>query len=274
LLCELFIKVYINSLTGKEHSADIIELPTASKVTVADIDYLTSSALISPLELSHKFYILKNADTMQEAAANKLLKTLEEPPPSTKIFIVCSNERVVLPTIRSRCAVINLNALNEDALQKAIESTAASVTAANYTLAREASLGSLSRAQSILAGDYDQIFDTVFDMLLYMKNSSQILAYSSKFAAQKDNLDKLVWALNLVLHDTAKYHIGTELTLKSRRSDTAQIAQFYCIDTIMRLALVFIHTQKRLATHGNTQSIIDELLFKILEVRQKCNKQK
>jgi len=275
LLCQLFVRHHIEDLNEKYNSVDIIELPSAgaSKITVADIDYITSTALISPLELHHKYYILKNGDSMQDAAANKLLKTLEEPPPSTKIFILCSNERVVLPTIRSRCSVINISPLNEETLVTALDSTSPS-----YILAKEASLGNLTRAESISKGEYNDIFDICFEMLLYMKNSTHILTYSSKLIAKTAGagipdqpLDKIIWTINLILHEVIKYNLSLKLSLKSRHHDISKIAQSYSPDTIIRLKPIIEKAQKRLATYGNTQSIIDELLFSILEVRQKCN---
>jgi len=268
LLNELFVRFYIESLINKFESADIINLPEKEKITVADIDYLTTTALISPLELSHKYYIIKNGDSMQDAAANKLLKTLEEPPSSAKIFILVSNERVVLPTIRSRCAVINLSLPNEADLLNVLDDKNP-----NYILSKEVSLGSLTRLEGMLNGEYNDIFETVFQMLLYMRSSSHILNYSSKFTQHKDNIDKLLWSLDFVLHQVLKYNLSQELNFKSRHKDVSIIAEFYCVDTILRLKPVIEKAHKRLAVYGNVQSIIDELLFSILEVRQKCNKQ-
>jgi len=284
LLSELFVRYYIEDLTGKYNSADIIELPEKEKITVADIDYLTTAALVSPLELPYKFYILKNSDSMQDAAANKLLKTLEEPPPSIKIFVLCSDERIVLPTIRSRCAIINLSPLSDEAIIQALELLQSSIpitqrpSTASYTLAKEASLGSLSRAEQILKGEYNDVFDICFEMLLYMKSSTQILSYSSKFAQKAigernaSQLGKLIWTTSFILHETLKYGLRLELSLKSRHYDISQVAQNYSPDAIIRLKPIIERAQKRLASYGNVQSIIDEFLFSILEVRQKCNK--
>jgi DNA polymerase-3 subunit delta' len=52
--------------------------------------------------------VLRPAESMQPAAANAILKTLEEPPPSTIIVLVSDRPARLLPTIRSRCRQLAL----------------------------------------------------------------------------------------------------------------------------------------------------------------------
>jgi DNA polymerase-3 subunit delta' len=52
--------------------------------------------------------VLRPAESMQPAAANAILKTLEEPPPSTIIVLVSDRPAKLLPTIRSRCRLLAL----------------------------------------------------------------------------------------------------------------------------------------------------------------------
>ena len=54
-------------------------------------------------------------------AQNALLKTLEEPPPLSKLLLTASNENALLPTISSRCEVIRLRPMALDALAKKLE---------------------------------------------------------------------------------------------------------------------------------------------------------
>ncbi len=58
---------------------------------------------------------LLQAHTMEESAQNALLKTLEEPPANT-IFLLAGLEAGLLPTIRSRCAILRLGAEPEEEL--------------------------------------------------------------------------------------------------------------------------------------------------------------
>lgn len=68
-----------------------------------------------PLEAPRSIVVLEQAETMAEAAANGLLKTLEEPGKATLILIAPSPESL-LPTLVSRCQRIPFRRLEPDAL--------------------------------------------------------------------------------------------------------------------------------------------------------------
>ena len=67
---------------------------------------------IRPLAGSRKVAIIDDADLMNEASANALLKTLEEPPERAMLFLIGSNLDAVLPTIRSRCQLVRFSPLS------------------------------------------------------------------------------------------------------------------------------------------------------------------
>lgn len=56
--------------------------------------------------------IICDIDTMQPASANAMLKTLEEPPPNTIIFLLTQRYYSVLLTIRSRCQIVRFGSLS------------------------------------------------------------------------------------------------------------------------------------------------------------------
>jgi DNA polymerase III subunit delta' len=59
-----------------------------------------------PQEGRARVFIVEDADRMNEAAANALLKTLEEVPPTTRLVLVTPRPAGLLPTIRSRCQTV------------------------------------------------------------------------------------------------------------------------------------------------------------------------
>ncbi|MEM9217393.1 MAG: DNA polymerase III subunit delta' [Cyanobacteria bacterium P01_F01_bin.150] len=68
-----------------------------------------------PLEASRAVVVLDQADTMAEAAANALLKTLEEPGQAT-LILIAPKEDSLLPTLISRCQTIAFRRLNSEAI--------------------------------------------------------------------------------------------------------------------------------------------------------------
>src|SRR5690625_1014431 len=82
---------------------DVIELDAASNNSVEDIRDLREKAALASMRGGRRVFILDEAHMLSRAAANALLKTLEEPPPHL-IFVLATTEPEKLPpTVLSRC---------------------------------------------------------------------------------------------------------------------------------------------------------------------------
>jgi DNA polymerase-3 subunit delta' len=68
----------------------------------------------APFEAPAKVFIIHDAERMQPAAANALLKTLEEPTPDTYLILLSSSLAEILPTIQSRCSILHFQSLSVD----------------------------------------------------------------------------------------------------------------------------------------------------------------
>lgn len=55
------------------------------------------------------FFIIQKADFLSPACANKLLKPMEEPPTGYHFILLAERAELILPTIKSRCAIYSLN---------------------------------------------------------------------------------------------------------------------------------------------------------------------
>jgi DNA polymerase-3 subunit delta' len=64
-----------------------------------------------------RVFVLDQAEWLEEAAQNALLKTLEEPPAGTHLILVTAAEHKLLPTIRSRCERVGFARLSDEALR-------------------------------------------------------------------------------------------------------------------------------------------------------------
>lgn len=82
---------------------------------------LRHEAALSPLEGRWKVYIIRQMEQATAEAANCLLKTLEEPPPSVVLVLTASEAEALLPTIVSRCQVLNLRPLATATVQRALQ---------------------------------------------------------------------------------------------------------------------------------------------------------
>lgn len=75
---------------------------------------LRADASRLPNEGRHKVYILPDAEHMNEAASNALLKILEEPPEYTVIVLIAENPAKLPETVRSRCVELRLRPVSAE----------------------------------------------------------------------------------------------------------------------------------------------------------------
>lgn len=100
---------------------DIIYLaPEKEKtITVNDVrTQINGDVVLKPYSSRYKVYIINHAETMNEAAQNAILKTIEEPPEYVVMILLTTNAEMLLPTIRSRCITIDLHPLADELVKK------------------------------------------------------------------------------------------------------------------------------------------------------------
>lgn len=75
---------------------------------------------MKPYSGRRKIAIVDDADTIATEGANAILKTLEEPPPGSLIFLISTSVQRQLPTIRSRCQMVRFQPLPVELVQKLV----------------------------------------------------------------------------------------------------------------------------------------------------------
>jgi DNA polymerase-3 subunit delta' len=105
----------------------------------------------SPFEAQMKVFIIEEAERMNPAAQNALLKTLEEPPADTVFILISDREEELLDTISSRCRVVRLEPVPEQRIVELLTRQGVSDQAA--LIAARVSDGDLERALSIATDD-------------------------------------------------------------------------------------------------------------------------
>ncbi|MFZ0088514.1 MAG: hypothetical protein WAL63_03335 [Solirubrobacteraceae bacterium] len=88
----------------------------AHEILVSDIDApVISAATRTPFESRRRVFVIERADELGDEAANRMLKTLEEPAPFVHLILLTDRLGEVLPTIRSRCQVVRFEPPSEEA---------------------------------------------------------------------------------------------------------------------------------------------------------------
>ena len=86
----------------------------AHEILVSDIDGpVITAASRTPFESARRVFVIERADELGDEAANRMLKTLEEPAAFVHIVLITDRPGEVLPTIRSRCQAVRFEAPSE-----------------------------------------------------------------------------------------------------------------------------------------------------------------
>jgi DNA polymerase-3 subunit delta' len=113
-------RVWDQVLRG-EHP-DVVEIdPSTTQIVKDDADQFVRECHASPVEGERKVVMLLGAERLNDVAANRLLKTIEEPPERALLVLVAERAEGLLPTIRSRCQRVDFAYLPEATVRAAVE---------------------------------------------------------------------------------------------------------------------------------------------------------
>jgi DNA polymerase-3 subunit delta' len=129
--------------------------PTGAHVMrVSDVDEpVVAAATRTPFEATKRVFVLERADTMNDEVANRLLKTLEEPPAFVHLLLLTDALGQVIETVVSRCQLVRFDPLPGERIATILEREG--VDAARARACGRLALGNLTRAR-FLASDEGQ----------------------------------------------------------------------------------------------------------------------
>lgn len=104
-----------------DNHPDIIRVTHEKPNTISVEDIRTqvnNDVAIKPYSGTYKIYLINEAEKMTPQAQNAILKTLEEPPAYAVILLLTANVNSLLPTILSRCVVLNMKPVADELVKK------------------------------------------------------------------------------------------------------------------------------------------------------------
>ncbi len=132
--------------------AHIARLPNRSDVLIEQVRGLIEKLGVRPARGPRRVALIDDAETLNLPAQNALLKTLEEPPGHTIIFLIAQSERALLETVRSRMRPVRFAPLAPAEIAGVLEQRAGLDPQRALEVARLAR-GSVGRALAMAAGD-------------------------------------------------------------------------------------------------------------------------
>ena len=166
---------------------------------------------IKPYSSPRKIYIMNEGEKMTVQAQNALLKTLEEPPEYAVILILTTNVDELLPTILSRCVVLNMKPVTDAQVKKYLmEELGVPDYKANICVAF--ARGNIGKAKLLASSEeFEKVKDEAITLAKYINDMeiNEIVKAIKKISEYKfdvnDYLDILsVWYRDVLLFKATK----------------------------------------------------------------------
>ncbi len=170
-----------------------------------------------------RIVIIDSIDDMNPASANAVLKILEEPPYKTLMLLISHNPNKLLPTIKSRCAKLQLKPLDDNQVASLLRRYRPELNEAAVKKITKISSGSIGKALNYVDNDAVTRYDNLCGILLSGKNFkiAQVMDFASEASSSEDN-----------------YYLTQELILKfmsENIKDSGRIVEFAeCWENIIK----------------------------------------
>ena len=220
-ICNLVNQNYLPSL--------VVISPDGMNIKKEQIVELKKKFSTVPIYTKENIYVIKNAEKLNGASANTMLKFLEEPEQNILGFFITNNANNVISTIRSRCEVIKVlydiheldinnitNDINKDKFDVAIEYL--------FKIEVEKKLGIMYNRDVVLnkfseREDIKTVFKIIF--IIYEELLKKVMGLDNEFDFEKINelssldKDKVLRRINLVTKfiDDIDSNVNVELLL-------------------------------------------------------------
>ncbi len=256
-----------------KNQPDIIEVLHEKPNTIGVEDIRTkinSDIAIKPYSSPKKIYIMNEGEKMTVQAQNALLKTLEEPPEYAVIIILTTNIDTLLPTILSRCVVLNMKPVRDDYIKKylmqdlMIPEYKADICAA---FAR----GNIGKAKGLASSEeFDNIKNEAVTLLKYIRDMeiSEIVAAIKKISEYKFDIDDYLDILSVWYRDVLLFKATNDansLIFKEEIQYIRKVADRSSYDGIETILEALEKAKSRLMANVNFDLSMELLLLTIKE---------
>jgi len=212
-----------------------------TSLTIETVRQLRGATAYRPVESARRVVIVDDAETMQDAAQEALLKTLEEPPAAVVMVLVADDAEALLPTIRSRCRIVDLHPVPASAIEAGLIAAGvapdAAATAAGLARGR-AGWAARAAADPALLEARRQAFERARTWIAQPVGERMVTAalLGDRFAKQRDEIFAEVETALAVWRDALLEACGLSrhLTYRGYAADIADTAAGFDLAGIAR----------------------------------------
>jgi DNA polymerase-3 subunit delta' len=178
--------------------------PSGNQIKIDQVRELCRVLEMKPYEARVRVVLIAEAQRMNAAAGNALLKMLEEPPPGTVLVLTALQAADLLPTVVSRCRHFRFKPIARDLLAGMLEK-AYGFPAAEAALTAAMAGGSVTRALAMLRSGWAQRREGFMRAMAGLADqpTTQVLALAERMARSKDDVPEVLDLLASWIRDLA-----------------------------------------------------------------------
>ncbi len=256
-----------------DNQPDIIRVlhEKPNSIGVDDIrGQINNDVAIKPYSSPYKIYVVNEAEKMTQQAQNALLKTLEEPPEYAVILLLTSNINALLPTILSRCVVLNMKPVADEKLRKFLmEELKVPDYKADVCVAF--ARGNVGKAKALASSEeFENIKGEALSLLKYIQDMElhEIVAAIKKISEYKlevnDYFDIMaIWYRDVLLFKATKD--ANHLVFREELGALRKCAQRSSYEGIEIIINALDTAKRRLDANVNFELVMELLLLTIQE---------
>lgn len=200
---------------------------TLKMIKIEQIRQMQAGISLAPYLSNKRVVVIDDAELMNEAAANSLLKTLEEPVGQVFFILVTSNKDMLLSTILSRCMKIYFSPLADDEVLQVLQQQQ-NIPSDKAKVIAKLSGGSVSTALEFVDTDTLNLRNLAIEFLTMNFTAEQIWSLSDKLGSL-DKPKALLWANYLLM-------LIRDLLLVKANADKALLYNSDISDDLYQLA--------------------------------------
>ena len=245
---------------------DIIRLkPSGPFIKIDQIRTLCQTLAMKPYEAAMRVVIISDAQAMNPAAGNALLKMLEEPPLQTILVLISAHTSDLLPTVVSRCQPIRFNPISKTNLA-ALLVREHGMDAGDAIIIAAMSAGSLSRALRMYRSNWIGRRHWLISELdsLSAGSLNRQLAFGDQLAKNKDDLPDTLAVLKSWLRDlvVAKLH-PERMVNHDQASKLQQTSQVMSLTSLLSKFETIQSTQNAIQAGTNIRLAMESMVLNL-----------
>lgn len=252
------------------------------QIGVDEAHDIVKSLTLKAYEGGYKVMVIWMAEKMNTAAANKLLKLIEEPPNKTVFILIAEDEEQIINTIRSRCQTLHFPPLAEEQIKDALVKNYNITEAIAVKLAHQAN-GNYNKACDLVYHDTeDNQFETWFIFWIRAAFKAKgnkaaihdLISWSEDIAKTGRETQKLFLAFCLdFFRQALLLNYGADelvyMETKSESFDLKKFAPFVHNNNILDISTELQDAMYHIERNGNSKIILTDLSIKLTRLLHK-----